>query len=152
MRNLITVLLALAATACAATPAALPAPLPATEAAAPQPPPSFRWWSTGEALFAYHQVWGDCDTLVHTHGRNAAWGLWEMPLAEAIEHGAEETDEGTALVRLTCRGGSACMRKGALSTAADPISEHAVPFATMALARQYTEAVAALKTACQLPN
>ena len=152
MRNLIAVLLAMAATACAATPAALPAPLPANETGAPRPPPSFSWYRTGEALFAYHQVRGDCDTLVHTHGRNAAWGLWEMPLAEVIEHGAEETEEGTALVRLTCRGGSACLRKGALSTAADPLSEHAVPFATMALARQYTEAVAALKTACQLPN
>ncbi len=137
-------LLSLAA-ACTVTPA--PAEPVAAEA-----PPSFRWHRTGEALFVYHQVWGDCDTLVHTHGRNAAWGLWEMPLAEVIEHGAEETDEGTALVRLTCLDGSACMRKGALSTAADPIRDHAIPFGTMALARQYTEAVAALKTACQLPN
>ena len=88
MRNLITVLVALAATACAATPAPPPAPLPATEAGAPQPPPSFRWHRTGEALFVYHQVRGDCDTLVHTHGRNGACGLWEMPLAEVIEHGA----------------------------------------------------------------
>ena len=141
-------LLSLAA-ACTATPA--PAAAPAEPAAA-EAPPSFRWHRTGEALFVYHQVWGDCDTLVHTHGRNAAWGLWEMPLAEVIEHGAEETDEGTALVRLTCLDGSACMRKGALSTAADPIRDHAIPFGTMALARQYTEAVAGLKTACQLPN
>lgn len=101
---------------------------------------------------AYHQVRGDCGMLVHTHGRNAAWGLWEMPLSEVIGQGAGEPVEGTALVRLACRGGSGCLRKGALSAAAHPISEHADPFATMALARQYTEAVAALKTGCQLPN
>ncbi len=147
MRRLGFVFLLSLAAACTATPAAAPA-----EPAAAEPPPSFRWHRTGEALFIYHQVRGDCDTLVHTHGRNAAWGLWEMPLAEVIEHGAVETEEGAALVRLTCRDGSACMRQGALSTAADPIREHAIPFGTMALARQYTEAVAALKTACQLPN
>jgi hypothetical protein len=145
MQNLIVAASLALAAACAATP---DAPL----AAAPPADASFEWHRTGEGTYIYHRVWGNCTTLGHGHGRNMAWGRWEMPLADVIDGGAEETGEGGALVRLTCRGGSACMRKGALSTATEPLSEHTVPFGTMALARQYTEAVAALKTACQLQD
>ena len=149
MRNLIVAASLALAAACAAAP---DAPLAAAAPAIPPPGASFSWHRTGEGTYIYHRVWGDCDTLGHGHGRNMAWGRWEMPLADVIDGGAEETGEGGALVRLTCRDGSACMRKGALSTATEPLSEHTVPFGTIALARQYTEAVSALKTACQLPD
>jgi hypothetical protein len=154
MRILTTALLALAAAACAGAPEPPPAPLAAAEAAAPsEPESSFRWHRTGAGTFVYHQVWGDCDTLGHGHGRNFAWGRWDMPLAEVIDDGAEETDDGTALVRLSCRDGSACMGKGALSNdATEALSEHTIPFGTMDLARQYTQQISALKTACQLSN
>lgn len=154
MRTLTMALLALAAAACAGVPAAPAAPLPATEAAAaPDAESSFRWYRTGEGIFVYHQVWGDCETLGHGHGRNYAWGRWDMPLAGVIDGGAEETEEGAALVRLSCRDGSACMGRGALSNdTTETLSEHTIPFGTIALARQYTEQVAALKTACNLPD
>jgi hypothetical protein len=149
-----TAILALALTACAGAPEAPTAPLPATEAAAtPDATSSFRWHRTGEGTYIYHQVWGDCETLSHGHGRNFAWGRWDMPLADVIEHGAEDTPEGAAFVRLTCRDGSACMGKGALSNdATEALSEHTIPFGTMILARKYTEEVAALKTACGFAN
>jgi hypothetical protein len=141
-------LLALALAACTATPGA---DLVAGEA--PAPTVSFRWHRTGEGTFIYHQVWGNCDSLGHGHGRNFAWGRWEMPLAGVIESGAEDTADGGALVRFTCRDGSACIGKGALSNdATDALRDHAIPFGTMALARQYSQQVAALKTACNLPD
>lgn len=150
MRNLILAAALALATACAAT---QEAPAERAAPAAPQPPPSFEWYRTGEGTYIYHQVWGDCDALGHGHGRNYAWGRWDMPLAEVVDGGAEETEGGHAVVRLTCRDGAACIGRGALSAdASETLSEHTIPFGSMALARQYTEQVSALKTACNLPN
>lgn len=130
----------LALGACTAMPEAPLAPAP--------PPEPFEWHRTGEGTYIYHRVWGDCDTLGHGFGRNMAWGRWEMPLAEVIVQGAQEHEDGGAVVSFTCRDGSACIRQGALDDTPDRVSEHTVPFGTMILARKYTDEVAALKTAC----
>lgn len=148
MRNFIAAICLAPVAACALT---LHDPLAPSAPATPPPDASFEWGRTGEDVYVYHRVWGDCDTLGHGHGRNMAWGRWEMPLADVIEGDAEATGDGHALVRLTCRDGSACIRQGALSAATEPVSEHAIPFGTMALARQYTEAVGVLRGACGKP-
>ena len=98
----------------------------------------------------YHRVQGTCETLTHAHGRNAAWGLWKLPLAEVTDGGAEENEEGGAFVRLSCIDGSACIGKGYLQATPERVAEHKIPFGTMALARAYTERVSALRTACGL--
>jgi hypothetical protein len=130
---------------------ALQDPVIVSTPATPPPDASFDWGQTGEGVYFYHRVWGDCDTLGHGHGRNMAWGRWEMPRADVAEGAAEATGDGHALVRLTCRDGSACIRQGELSAATEPVSEHAIPFGTMALAQQYIEAVAVLRGACAKP-
>ncbi|MGA1344322.1 MAG: hypothetical protein ACO33A_15070 [Hyphomonas sp.] len=148
MRNFIAAIYLWPVAACALT---LQDPLAAGASATPPPDASFEWDRTGEGAFFYHRVWADCDTLGHGHGRNMAWGRWEMALADVTEGAAEAAGEGHAIVRLTCRDGSACIRQGAHSATTEPVSEHAIPFGTMALARQYTEAVAALRGACGQP-
>lgn len=140
-------LIALAAGACASAPEES---APAIETAKPKP--GFDQWGTGEGPYSYHRVAGTCETLTHAHGRNAINGLWNMPLASITEGGAEEAEQGAALVRFACKNGGACIAQGKLSSTPDTVADHAIPFETMDLARAYTVQVAALRTACGLPN
>ena len=141
MRHVMAGLASLVLTGCAvvedaALPPAEPAPL------------GFVWIRTGDGLFIYHQVSASCDTIEHRHGRNAAWGLWRLPLAGVVEHGLEETGDDQPILRFTCTDGSACIQAGALSETPDRIDTHAIPFGTPELARKFAGEVAALKTAC----
>ena len=143
-------LMAAGLSACAAAPStdAEVAQAPATSET--QPPLGFDDWGTGKDLYMYHRVQGTCETLTHAHGRNAAWGLWKLPLADVTDGGAEDNEEGGAFVRLGCIDGSACIGKGTLQATPEQVAEHKIPFETMALARAYTERVSALRTACGL--
>ncbi|MBA3068676.1 MAG: hypothetical protein FP825_09360 [Hyphomonas sp.] len=111
--------------------------------------PGFDQWGTGEGAYAFHRLTATCDTLIHAHGRNAASGLWRMPIGEVVVGEPELAADGSALVRLTCRDGSACIRQGALDATPDRVREHAVPFGTPDLARAYSDRVAKLRDACR---
>jgi len=148
VRNCIAVICLAPLAACALT---LQDPVIVSAPATPPPNASFEWGQTGEGVYFYHRVCGDCDTPGHGHGRNMAWGRWEMRRAGVAGGAGEATGDGHALVRLTCLNGSACIRQGELSVATEPVSEHAIPFSAMALAQQYTEAVAGLRGACGKP-
>lgn len=111
--------------------------------------PSFDQWGTGEGAYAFHHLTATCDTLIHAHGRNAASGLWRMPIGEVVVGEPELAADGSALVRLSCRDGSACIRQGALDAMPDRVREHAVPFETPDLARAFSNRVAKLRDACR---
>ena len=42
------------------------------------PAPLASMWGTGDGMGAYHNLFADCDNLMHAYGRNAAWGRWVM--------------------------------------------------------------------------
>ena len=107
-------LMATGLSACVAAPSTDGEIAQASASAASEPASGFDEWGTGKELYMYHRVQGTCQALTHAHGRNAAWGLWKLPLAEVTDGGAEENEEGGAFVRLTCIDGTACIGKGAL--------------------------------------
>lgn len=111
-------------------------------------PPGFDFWGTGEGAYFYHRLSADCETLVHGHGRNSAWGLWRLPLTAISEVGPEEGEHGGASLRFDCRDGQACIEQGALRTTPDRVATHAIPFETMQRARDFSVSVANLKVAC----
>ncbi|WP_353255390.1 hypothetical protein [Hyphomonas sp.] len=143
-------LMAAGLSACVAAPSTDGEIAQASASVASEPASGFDEWGTGKELYMYHRVQGTCQALTHAHGRNAAWGLWKLPLAEVTDGGAEENEEGGAFVRLTCIDGTACIGKGALEVTPEHVAEHKIPFETMALARAYTDRVSALRTACGL--
>ncbi len=113
-----------------------------------QSTPGFSFWGTGSGSYFYHRLSGDCDTVDHGHGRNAAWGRWRMPLAQITEDGPEEGQHGGVLLRFRCTDGSDCMVRGHLTNITGRVSEHAIPFETMDRARAFSRQVAELRTAC----
>jgi len=110
--------------------------------------PGFDFWGTGEGAYFYHRLSADCETLVHGHGRNNAWGLWRLPLGAISEGGPEEGEHGGAVLRFDCRDGQACIEQGALRATPDRVSTHAIPFGTMQRARDFSVTIANLKVAC----
>ncbi len=143
-------LVAAGLSACAAAPSIDAKAAQAPAAAQTQSAPGFDDWGTGKALYMYHRVQGTCETLTHAHGRNAAWGLWKLPLSRVTDGGAEETEDGGARVRFSCLDGTACIGEGFLDRTPEAVTDHAIPFETMDLARAYTVKVSALRTACGL--
>ena len=144
MRGLIVIgLFALSIGGCATVQEVSPAAAETAEAT-----PGFDFWGTGEGSYFYHRLIGDCETLVHGHGRNMAWGQWRMPLDLVVDGGAEESEHGGAFLRFSCTDGSACIQQGALSLTPDRVVSHAVPFETMQRARDFSIRVANLKSAC----
>ena len=113
-------------------------------------PPEVRHWSTGGGLYIYHQLSADCESITHSHGRNAVWGLWRMPLAEILEDGVEEAPGGGALLKFRCPETSACIQSGAYRSTPGRTDVHAVPFETPDGARRFAAEVADLKVACGL--
>ncbi len=110
--------------------------------------PGFDFWGTGEGSYFYHRLSGDCDTVHHRHGRNAAWGSWEMPLARIGEGGPEETERGGIVLRFRCLDGSACIESGRGSFVTGHDVEHAIPFQNMERAHAFSQRVAQLRVAC----
>ncbi|NBB50922.1 hypothetical protein GVN24_21810 [Rhizobium sp. CRIBSB] len=111
-------------------------------------PAGFDFWGTGEGSYFYHHLSADCETLVHGHGRNNAWGLWRMPLDAIIEDGPEEGEHSGAVLTFRCRTGSSCIGQGLLRTTTEQVTSHAIPFETMQLARDFSVRVANLRVAC----
>ena len=120
----------------------------AQERPGPEPRPGFDFWGTGDGSFAYHRLSGDCETLEHRHGRNAAWGRWSMPLAAIVVDGPGEDEVGNLVLRLRCSEGPDCVRTGYLTNVTGRASDHAIPFETVERARAFERQVADLKTAC----
>lgn len=109
---------------------------------------SFSVWGTGSRSYFYHRLTGDCDTVDHGHGRNAAWGRWLMPLSRIIEAGPEEGEHRGAVLRFRCEDGTECIRRGQLDNVTGRTGEHVIPFETMEGARSFAQQVAELKVAC----
>ena len=144
MRELIIAgLFALSIAGCATAQEASPVAAEPAEGA-----PGFDFWGTGEGSYFYHRLIGDCETLVHGHGRNMAWGQWRMPLTLVVDGGPEENEHGGAFLRFSCTDGSACIQQGARSHTPDRAVSHAVPFGSMQRAREFSMRVAELKVAC----
>ena len=154
MHSLVLVSLAVAMTA-ACTGAAASEPEPQTFAAAEpeafsaevQPVLGFDQWGTGEGEYTYHHLTSTCETLTHAHGRNAAWGLWRIPIWK-VSGTVEAAENGSAQLRYTCTDGSACIEAGALDDTPDRVTEHVIPFETIDLARNLSAKVDATKAAC----
>ena len=120
----------------------------AQEAAATDQSPGFSRWGTGGGTYAYHRLVGDCTTLEHAFGRNAAWGRWIMPLSAVAEDGPEQSEGGGVALRFRCIDGSACIQRGHLTQITSHVDEHAIPFETMELALAFSRQVSDLKAAC----
>lgn len=114
--------------------------------------PGFDFWGTGGGSFFYHRLSGDCDTVHHRHGRNAAWGSWIMPLSRIGEDGPEERETGGVVLRFHCLDGTACIERGRSAQVTGRNTEHAIPFANMERARAFSRQVAELKIACGVPD
>lgn len=123
-------------------------PVQAQESAEPTRRLTFDIWGTGNGAYSYHRLSGNCDTVDHAHGRNAAWGRWIMPLAEILEAGPEEGEHGGAVLRVRCADGTACIRRGRLTDITGTASEHALPFETLERASIFARRIADLKAAC----
>ena len=120
------------------------------------PATSLDLWKTGDGILSYNHLRGDCQTLTHSFGRNAAWGLWVMPLAEvevsvapAPEAGAD--GDGGARMTFTCRAGAACIKAGAYRTTDGRLPSHGLSFGSTARAAVFETAIADLRRACAAP-
>lgn len=111
------------------------------------PAPTFDIWGTGPERLAYNHLTGDCDTLVHAFGRNAAWGRWEMP-RDQVSVIRQSVSGGAAKVVFRCADGSACIRAGKLDQTPDRLVGHEIPFATTEGADAYVGKLAELGTTC----
>lgn len=126
----------------------------ATVQAAPQDPvgpasvPGFDFWGTGSGAYSYHRLSGDCDTVDHGHGRNAAWGRAMMPLSQIVADSPDAGEHGGVRLRFRCVDGTPCIRRGHLTNITGQASDHIVPFETMDRARAFSQRVAELKIAC----
>lgn len=120
----------------------------AQDTAAPDARPGFSFWGTGSGSYTYHRLTGDCGTLEHGHGRNAAWGRWVMPISAVAEDGPEEGEHGGVGLRFRCLDGSSCIQRGRLTQITDQVDEHVIPFETMERARAFSRQVSDLKAAC----
>lgn len=120
----------------------------AQDTAAPDAGPGFSFWGTGSGAYTYHRLTGDCATLEHGHGRNAAWGRWVMPISAVAEDGPEEGGHGGVGLRFRCLDGSPCIQRGHLTQITDHVDEHVIPFETTERARAFSRQVSDLKAAC----
>lgn len=111
------------------------------------PEPGFDFWGTGPSSLAYNHLSGDCQTVVHAFGRNAAWGRWEMPRTE-VSVIRQSVIGGRAMVVFRCADGSACIRAGKLDRTPDRVVEHEIDFATVAAADAYVGKLAELEASC----
>ena len=117
-----------------------------------QPEPGARHWSTGGGVYAYHQLTTNCESITHGHGRNAAWGLWRMPLAEILEDGVADDPDGGMVLRFRCADGSTCIASGVYRTTPNRLATHGIPFETIEGARRFAAEVADLKSECGIAD
>jgi len=140
---------ALLAACCVVPDATGPAALAEPAAAEAPVAPTLRWRSTGRDTYIYHNVRGDCAFLEHGHGRNNAWGLWRMPLGEAIPGEPSGSEETGYKLAFACPEGRACIQTGQLENTPDRTDTHEIPFQTRADIDTYLADVASLDKACR---
>jgi len=109
---------------------------------------SFDLWKTGEGMLSYNRLQGDCETLTHSFGRNAAWGLWEMPLADIETDLVHAADGSSARMFFSCRSGAECIRAGALQTTDRRLATHSLAFGSLGRAVVFETAITELRKAC----
>ncbi len=106
--------------------------------------------------WAYDHVSVDCERIVQLHGRNGAWGRWELPLA-AISGGdvltgsarpAEEAHGDGAMTSFRCTDGSDCIGVGRVDQATPQQSEHSFGFADAGYARRFLSDLERFRASC----
>ena len=127
--------------------------LPATVARAQEPVEaasarSFDFWGTGSGSYFYHRLSGDCETIQHRHGRNAAWGMAMMPLLQIVADNPGEGQHGGYRLRFRCVDGTSCIQRGHLTNVTGRVSEHTIPFGTIERARSFAQQVEDLRAVC----
>lgn len=107
--------------------------------------------TNAEVVPAYHRLWADCEQLSHAYGRNAAWGLWHLPL-DQITHDApvalKGAESGGVEVRFYCLNGRACIQAGKLEDTPERTDTHTIPFVSAAAFAGFEKALSAHKGDC----
>jgi|GEM_PF-3213123 len=109
--------------------------------------PGFDIWKTGDGQLAYNRMMGDCEGVTHAFGRNAAWGLWKIPL-EGVTVSVGAADEG-AVLTFKCDAGRTCIQSGKLNDTPDRMSEHSVRYDTVDGAEAMAVRIATLRQSCR---
>lgn len=148
MQKVMIIAAVLALTGCA-TPSAVK---PAVAGQAAAPVTQIEWWRTGEGLYIYHQVWGDCAGVKHLHGRNGAWGTWTLPV-NGVEVGKPEMSaEDGLILNFTCTGGAACIGQEHVRNGVPLVAAHAIPFGSPDLAARLAAEFESLQAYCAKPG
>lgn len=119
--------------------------------ASPPDKPGFDVWGNAVGTNPYSRFKADCEQFEHAFGRNAAWGLWRLPLAELVVDAPADA-EGKPTLIFRCRDGSACIQAGAYRDTPKRLSGHPVTFDTADEARAFSALVAGVKSACGIDS
>jgi len=104
-------------------------------------------WGTGPGLDVYHNIFADCDTILHGHGRNAAWGSWTMPRrAVAIDVIPAAASEAAAVLIFRCLDGSPCIEERLRTNRT--LSEHRVAISARERADGFAREMAEIDAGC----
>ena len=109
------------------------------------PAPLASMWGTGDGMGAYHNLFADCDNLMHAYGRNAAWGRWVMPRSAVVVE-VVAAAAGAELV-FRCRGGSPCIAERVNDERT--LSEHRVLVSQRQRADRFILELADIETVCR---
>ena len=101
-------------------------------------------WGTGEGLMIYHNLFADCETIAHTHGRNAAWGSWSMQRG-AVDVEVVVAEAGSELV-FRCLDNTACIAERV--NGARSLTEHRVAVSVRERAERFVQELANIGTGC----
>jgi len=109
------------------------------------PAPLASMWGTGDGMGAYHNLFADCDNLMHAYGRNAAWGRWVMPRSAVVVE-VVAAAAGVELV-FRCRRGSPCIAERVNDERT--LSEHRVLVSQRQRADRFILELADIETVCR---
>lgn len=102
-------------------------------------------WGTGDGMGVYHNVFADCDTLMHSYGRNAAWGRWVMPRSAVVVEVVAAA--GGAELVFRCRSGSSCIAERVDGERA--LSEHRVLVSQRQRADRFIQELGHIEATCR---
>ena len=101
-------------------------------------------WRTGGGMGVYHNVFADCDTILHGYGRNAAWGSWTMPRsAVSVDVVAAEA---AAVLVFRCLDSSPCIAERLRGNRT--LTEHRVLVSVRERADRFAEEMAEIAVGC----
>lgn len=106
--------------------------------------PLVSMWGTGEGMGIYHNLFADCENIVHAHGRNAAWGSWSMPRS-AVDVEVLATQSGTELV-FRCLDNTACIVERVNGERS--LTEHRVAVGVQARADRFVQELGDIGAGC----